>query len=138
MNNINRYPENHPNRQGPVLDDLVLPRLREWRHGIQSKILSAFCRSLGITAVKFHDLRATFITNLLAQGVPLVKVMAIVGHAEMSTTNEYLRLAGVDVKDDTTDRLAYRLHDDSKGNVVHLYKDGQLMRSPRKSQQRGF
>ena len=37
--------------------------------------------------------------------------MAIVGHAEMSVTNDYLRLAGVDVKENTTDKLGYYLHD---------------------------
>ena len=38
------------------------------------------------------DLRATFITNLLSEGVSLAKVMAIVGHDEVFTNNEYLRL----------------------------------------------
>ena len=102
-------------------DDLVLPRSSAWRHGEQAKILGAFCRTLGIAEVKFHDLRATFITNLLSQGVALAKVMAIVGHTEMSTTNEYLRLAGVDVKEGTTERLGYRVHDGSEGNVVNLF-----------------
>ena len=32
-----------------------------------------------ITSVKFHDLRATFITNLLARGESLARVMAMVG-----------------------------------------------------------
>lgn len=59
-----------------------------------------------ITPVKFHDLRATFITNLLSQGVPLVKVMSIVGHKKLETTDIYLRLAGVDIKG-ATDALSY-------------------------------
>ena len=121
MNNAKKYPEGHPERGPLEIDDFVLPRLREWRHGIQSKILSAFCQQLGIEEVKFHDLRATFITNMLAQGVPLVKVMAIVGHSEMSTTNEYLRLAGVDIKKDTTDKLGYYLANDSTCNVAMLF-----------------
>ena len=66
-------------------DDLVLPRNTIWRHGEQAKVLRVFCENIGIETVKFHDLRATFITNMLSQGVPLVKVMAIVGHSEMST-----------------------------------------------------
>ena len=41
-------------------------RYIEWRNGIQSKTLSSFCQRLGIEEVKFHDLRATFITNMLA------------------------------------------------------------------------
>ena len=101
-------------------NDLLLPRCPEWRYGEQALILKAFCQSLGIPLVKFHDLRATFITNMLAQGVPLVKVMAIVGHSEMSTTNEYLRLAGVDVKEGTTERLGYYLQNDQVGNIIQF------------------
>lgn len=86
--------------------EFVLPRLMEWTHGDQAKVLRDFCLASGITSVKFHDLRATFITNMLAQGVPLVKVMAIVGHKKMETTDVYLRLAGVDIKG-TTDSLGY-------------------------------
>ncbi len=74
--------------------DHVLPRLSEWARGDQAMVLKNFCASIGITPIKFHDLRATFITNMLAQGVPLVKVMAVVGHKQMKTTVMYLRLAG--------------------------------------------
>lgn len=86
--------------------EFVLPRLQEWFRGDQAMVLKNFCQSIGITPVKFHDLRATFITNMLAQGVPLVKVMAVVGHKQMETTDMYLRLAGVDVKG-TTNALGY-------------------------------
>jgi len=86
--------------------EFVLPRLQEWTHGDQAKVLRDFCVSAGITSIKFHDLRATFITNMLAQGVPLVKVMAIVGHKKMETTDVYLRLAGVDIKG-ATEALEY-------------------------------
>ena len=86
--------------------DPVLPRLVEWTHGEQSKVLREFCKATNIKEVKFHDLRATFITNMLSQGVPLVKVMSIVGHKKMETTDIYLRLAGVDIKG-ATDALTY-------------------------------
>jgi integrase len=67
-----------------------------------------FCEGIGITPVKFHDLRATFITNLLAQGESLARVMSIVGHSELKTTNSYLRKAGVDVQGGT-EKLGYRV-----------------------------
>lgn len=67
--------------------DYVLPTLKEWEHGMQAEVLEDFCTGIGITAVKFHDLRATFITNLLNQGVPLVQVMKMVGHRKLSTTD---------------------------------------------------
>jgi integrase len=88
--------------------EFVLPHLPEWKSGEQAKVISGFCNAIGITPIKFHDLRATFITNLLAQGESLARVMSIVGHSELKTTNGYLRRAGVDVKGGT-DRLGYAL-----------------------------
>jgi integrase len=95
-------------KQSFVATDLLLPRIREWRSGEQAAILKDFCEHLGITPVKFHDLRATFITNLLAQGVSTTVVMAIVGHSKLSTTEEYLRLAGVFVQGGT-EKLSYAI-----------------------------
>lgn len=88
--------------------EFVLPRISEWERGEQAQVLQDFCLAIGITPVKFHDLRATFITNLLAQGESLARVMSIVGRAELRTTNGYLRRAGVDVKGGT-DRLGYSI-----------------------------
>ena len=89
-------------------DDFVLEHFPEWENGEQARITREFCTALGITSVKFHDLRATFITNLLSRGVPLAQVMAIVGHSQLKTTNSYLRKAGVDVKG-ATEHLGYGL-----------------------------
>ena len=50
-----------------VWDNLLLPRVREWKQGDQSRFLRDFCRGIGIPEVKFHDLRATFITNMLSK-----------------------------------------------------------------------
>lgn len=89
-------------------EDSVLPQLEEWKHGEQAHVLRSFCKAIGITEVRFHDLRATFITNLLASGETLVKVMSIVGHSELKTTNGYLRKAGIDVKGGT-DKLSFKV-----------------------------
>ena len=106
-----------------TFDDLVLPRCPKWRGGEQAKVLRAFCNQIGIPEIKFHDLRATFITNLLSQGVSLAKTMAIVGHSEIATTNEYLRLAGVDVKKDTTEKLGYTLQNEHPENVINIFRN---------------
>lgn len=100
-------------------NEFVLPRIDTWKYGQASGVIKAFCRKIGITEVKFHDLRATFITNLLSQGVPLVTVMSIVGHKQMSTTDVYLRLAGVNVKGATA-KLGYGLPTVRTDNIVHL------------------
>ncbi len=99
----------------------MLPRLPEWENGEQAQVTREFCVSIGITSVKFHDLRATFITNLLARGVPLAVVMAIVGHSQLKTTNGYLRKAGVEVKG-WTNKLGYGVPGDQAGTVLSFVK----------------
>lgn len=98
-------------------DEFVLPHLPEWENGEQAKVTQEFCVAVGITAVKFHDLRATFITNLLARGESLARVMAIVGHSQLKTTNIYLRKAGVEVRGGT-DKLGYKLPDEDCGAKI--------------------
>ncbi len=104
-----------------TFNDLVLPRLKEWENGEQAQVLREFCKAIGITVIRFHDLRATFITNMLSQGVPLVQVMSIVGHRKMSTTDEYLRLAGVSING-ATEKIGYRLPERKfgHGNILSL------------------
>jgi integrase len=128
--------KNERNRVVPISDDFlvflkelqvkaspnephVLPRLTEWMRGEQAKTLREFCKRIGITSVRFHDLRATFITNLLSEGVALAKVMAIVGHSQMETTDYYLRKAGVDLKD-ATNALGYEIPTFNDSQVVSM------------------
>jgi len=100
-------------------EESVLPRLEEWRRGDAAQVLKDFCRLLKITEIRFHDLRATFITNLLARGTPLVQVMAIVGHSDMETTNVYVRKAGIEICG-ATQRLGYFVPGDELGKVLEL------------------
>ena len=79
----------------------VLPRLDEWRKGEQSARLRAYLDELELPSIRFHDLRASFCTLMLAKGVPPVTVMAIGGWAEMKTMDKYIRMAGVEVKGKT-------------------------------------
>lgn len=98
-------------------NEFVLPRLSEWTTGEQARVTREFCDGIGLTSVKFHDLRATFITSLLSRGESLARVMSIVGHSEIRTTNGYLRKAGVDVQGGT-DKLGYKLPENHQGAVV--------------------
>jgi len=102
-------------------EEFVLPHLQEWSRGEAAKVTRAFCKAIGVTDIKFHDLRATFITNLLARGVPLAVVMAIVGHADMETTNVYLRQAGVEIQGGT-DKLGYKLPSDQAAQLLQLVR----------------
>ena len=93
-----------------VWDDLLLPRVRRMEtQESNQKSLRDFCKGINIPEVKFHDLRATFITNMLAKGAALNVVMSIVGHRKIATTDVYNRLAGVGVKG-STNKLSYGLH----------------------------
>jgi integrase len=100
-------------------EEFVLPRLTEWERGDAAKVTRGFCKSLGITDIRFHDLRATFITNLLARGESLARVMAIVGHSDMETTNVYLRKAGIELQGGT-EKLGYKIPQAVPGNVIRL------------------
>ncbi len=101
--------------------EFVLPRLWEWQQGEQAKVLQNFCEEIGITPVKFHDLRATFITQMLNNGVPLSKVMAIVGHSSLKTTQGYLRLSGKDIEGATEElKIQVPSARESFANVVEL------------------
>jgi integrase len=99
--------------------EFVLPRLTEWTSGMQAKVTREFCAVIGVTPVKFHDLRATFITNLLGRGVPLAQVMAVVGHHQLKTTNGYLRKAGVEVRG-VAEHLGYKAPVESGAEVFRF------------------
>ena len=110
--------ESKQEREFFAWDNLLLPRVTEWKQGEQSRLLRDFCRGIGVPEIKFHDLRATFITNMLAKGVALNVVMSIVGHRRIATTDIYNRLAGVGVKE-STNKLSYGLHFQTRaGNLV--------------------
>jgi hypothetical protein len=49
-----------------------------------------------------------------------VQVMSIVGHSKTSTTDEYLRLAGVNIKG-STDRIGYCLPKLEHKNVISMF-----------------
>lgn len=100
-------------------EEFILPRIETWTRGSQANVLRTFCQGIGITSVKFHDLRATFITQMLKQGVSLARVMAIVGHSELKTTQGYLRLCGQDLAG-ATEELGIRLPEANPGKVLSL------------------
>ncbi|MCM0606570.1 MAG: site-specific integrase [Xanthomonadaceae bacterium] len=129
----------HRSRVVPISDDLagflrelklrhgaeresVLPILPEWEGGAQAQVTREFCKMIGITEIKFHDLRATFITSLLSRGESLARVMSMVGHGQLKTTNGYLRKAGVDVQGGT-DKLGYKLPELTDARILSLVKE---------------
>ena len=51
--------------------------------------LTKLCRRNGLETVSVHGLRHQYATILAEQGVPLVKISALLGHASIVTTYEY-------------------------------------------------
>ena len=72
-------------------------------------IPSALVVSAGVKEhVRVHDLRHAALTNLAATGASPIAVMSTAGHRSMSTTMQYVHLAGVVFRDDA-DALAQRM-----------------------------
>ena len=47
----------------------------------------------GLPDVRIHDLRHTFASTLVNQGVPLYEVQKLLGHAQIRTTERYAHLS---------------------------------------------
>jgi integrase len=74
-----------PKPAGPVFTHHGKPIMRvttAWRRA---------CREAGVKA-RFHDLRHTACTRLIAAGVPVPQVQLIAGHASITTTMKYVHL----------------------------------------------
>ena len=76
----------------------VLPRSRDWEKGEQARHLRMFLQALGLPQVRFHDLRATWATLMLSNGVEAIKVMSMGGWKSLSRLQIYVRKAGVHIK----------------------------------------
>ncbi len=116
----------------PVLKELKLQSQSDfaidlkchfWNSGQQAYVLRQFCRDIGIKEVTHHQLRATHITLALVDGIPLGIVKENVGHAKLSTTDEYFRSAGINMRGQT-DGLKLKVPSDASGKVIPLKGQG--------------
>jgi integrase len=101
----------------------VLPRIDKWDKGEQARELRTFLMGMGLPRIRFHDLRATWATILLSQGIPATVVMAMGGWKDIKTVQHYLRLSGVNTKGALSD---LELHDPYKrvGKVLSFVDEG--------------
>ena len=83
--------------------NFVLPRIDKWDRGEQARELRMFLAGLGLPQVRFHDLRATWATIMLSNGVPPIKVMNMGGWKDMKTMMIYTRMSGVSIRGITDD-----------------------------------
>ncbi len=94
---------------------------KKWIGGNQSQVLREFCRKIGIKEVTHHQLRATYITLSLVDGIPLGIVKESVGHAKLSTTDEYFRSSGIEMRG-KTDSLSINVPQEMEAAVTKLRK----------------
>ncbi len=95
----------------------VLPRSRDWEKGEQARHLRLFLQAVGLPSVRFHDLRASWATMMLSNGVEPIKVMAMGGWRSLSRLQIYVRKAGIHIKGITNN---FDLHNPRKQDAEIL------------------
>lgn len=78
-------------------EDFILPQIPSWKQGDAAKDLRAFLRGCGLPVIRFHDLRACFISQCLLHNIQPTIVMKMVGHGDLKTMMRYCRHTGSDV-----------------------------------------
>lgn len=56
-----------------------------------------FLEGIGLLRMRFHDLRATWCTLMLQNGVEPIKIMKMGGWSTIATLEIYKRKAGIDI-----------------------------------------
>lgn len=79
-------------------DCFVLPRIKEWTSGSQSKVLRDFLKEINLPEIRFHDLRASWATIMLSKGIEPIKVMAMGGWKDLKTMQIYIRKSGIHIQ----------------------------------------
>jgi integrase len=79
-----------------VRGEMLFPGRREYQ-----KVWKAICNAAGITGLRVHDLRHSYASALVSDGVSLPIVGKLLGHAKTSTTARYAHLADSPLREAT-------------------------------------
>ena len=77
--------------------------------GLIKRSFSTACRRAGISDFRIHDLRHTFASWLVTEGVPLLDVSQLLGHSAVKMTKRYAHLAA-DSLESAVSLLDHRSH----------------------------
>lgn len=106
-------------------EDLVLPRLKEWRQNRQAAVLREFCVKIGVPSICFHTLRAIWATQLLRNKVDRLTVQKMGGWATVDAMEHYIRLAGIDIEG-ATNSLSFKRKRGRPARVLKLVSGASL------------
>lgn len=70
------------------------------------RIISETAQHSGIDKLKPHDLRRSFATNLISNGVDLFTVQSLMGHSNLETTRRY-DMRGEIIKNEAVEKLVF-------------------------------
>jgi integrase len=82
------------------------------------KGFEAALKTAGVRRIRIHDMRHTFVSNLVMQGVDLNAVKKLAGHQDITTTMKYAHLAPGHLKD-SVERLTWKSEDLDVGQASH-------------------
>ena len=78
-------------------EQFLLPRIHEWETGSQAAVLREFLGEIGLTSIRYHDLRASWATLLLSKGIGPAKIMKVGGWKDLKVFQRYIRKAGIEI-----------------------------------------
>jgi integrase len=87
--------------------------------GALNKNLTTLCEIAGIHRIRFHDLRHSCATLLLEQGVELVTIKELLGHAQIHTTADIYAHVRLRLQQDAIEAMGRALHDDPDSPPPH-------------------
>ncbi len=93
----------------------------DWEKGRQAQVLREFCKKIGIREIRHHQLRSTYITLMLNDGVSLGVTMESVGHARIATTNDYYVSSGAELIG-ATDKLQIKVPPTKNAEILPLVR----------------
>ncbi len=88
-------------------------------HDNFQRVFKADLKAWGGRAIRFHDLRHTAITQMIAAGIDIKTVQSIAGHEDVKTTMNYVHLVGDSIKEVARSfSLSFSNENDSKLRLI--------------------